>query len=257
MIISKPIRFLLSVFFVLTITSFYGEAFAENAGLDATDVSEKDEHMDFEDEFENYETVLVFDPLSGYNRFMTKVNDKLYIWVLKPVAKGYSKIVPEPGRLAIHRCFNNIFFPVRFVNNFLQFKLKRAGIEMARFGVNSTIGILGFTDPAKSWLKLDPYSEDFGQTLGYYGVGSGFHIVLPMLGPSNIRDTIGLVPDYFLNPIHYVDPQAAAYGIHAIEKVNYTSLHIKDYESIKKDALDFYIFLRDVYEQNRQIKIKE
>ena len=257
MISNKLILFLLCVFFVLTITSFYGEVFAENTGLETTDFSGEYEDVDFEDEFENYEGVLVFDPLSGYNRFMTKVNDKLYVWILKPFAKGYGKIVPKPGRLAINRCFNNILFPVRFVNNFLQFKLKRAGIEMARFGVNTTIGILGFTDPAKSWLKLDPCREDFGQTLGYYGIGSGFHVVLPVLGPSNVRDTIGMVPDYFLNPIHYIDSETTIYSVRVFDKINYTSLHINDYENLKKDAVDFYILLRDVYEQNRKAQIKE
>lgn len=259
MVGGKPalLFFLLWVFLALAAVFFHGKVFAENFGFIANAESEEYDDMDFDDEFENYTDELVFDPLSGYNRFMTKVNDKLYVWVLKPFAKGYGKIMPEPGRLAIVRCFNNILFPIRFVNNFLQFKFKRAGIEIARFGVNSTIGILGFTDPAGSWLNLEACREDFGQTLGHYGVGSGFHIVLPVIGPSNIRDSIGMIPDYFLNPIHYIDNQETIYGIRIFDKINYTSLHINDYESLKKDAVDFYILLRDVYEQNRKTLIKE
>ncbi len=213
--------------------------------------------FDLDAEFEDESAVNVFDPLSGYNRFMTHVNDKLYFWVLKPVSKGLSIVIPEPGRLAIGRCFRNILFPVRLVNNLLQLKIKRAGIETARFGVNTTIGVLGLGDPAQSWLDLDACEEDFGQTLGHYGVGSGFHLVLPLFGPSNVRDTIGLVPDYFLNPINYVDSFKYRAGLHSFNSFNSTSLHLGEYESIKKDAVDLYTFMRDAYEQNREMKIAE
>ena len=220
-----------------------GDMAYDNAGLD--------------DEFDEEFAPRVYDPLSGYNRFMTSVNDKLYFWVLKPVARGFEFVIPEPGRLAIKRCFRNILFPVRLVNNLLQLKMKQAGIESARFGVNTTIGILGFSDPAKSWLDLDACDEDFGQTLGSYGVGSGFHLVLPLFGPSNARDTLGMVPDYFLNPLNYIDSFALRAGVESLEKFNYTSLHLGEYESVKKDAVDFYPFMRDAYEQNRKMKIEE
>ncbi len=217
----------------------------------------EDENLDLDDEFDEELDRRVFDPLSGYNRMMTHVNDKLYFWVLNPVAKGFAKVIPEPGRLAIHRCFKNVLFPVRLVNNLLQLKIKRAGIETARFGVNTTIGILGFRDPAKTWLELDAYSEDFGQTLGSYGVGSGFHIVLPLFGPTNARDAVGMIPDYFLNPINYIGNVRIETGVKAVDKFNYTSIHLGEYESIKKDAVDFYLFMRDAYEQNRKMKIEE
>lgn len=217
----------------------------------------EDDNLDLDDEFDEESVQQVFDPLSGYNRFMTHVNDKLYFWVLKPVAKGFALVIPEPGRLAIHRCFKNVLFPVRLVNNLLQLKIKRAGIESARFGVNTTIGILGFSDPAKSWLNLDEYNEDFGQTLGSYGVGSGFHLVLPILGPTNARDAVGMIPDYFLNPINYIGNVKIEVSVNAVDKFNYTSIHLGEYESFKKDALDFYLFMRDAYEQNRKMKIEE
>jgi phospholipid-binding lipoprotein MlaA len=104
---------------------------------------------------------------------------------------------------------------------------------------------------------LQPYPEDFGQTLGYYGVGSGFHIVLPLLGPSNLRDTIGLVADHFLDPISYVEDSEVRLVLRAYKQVNQTSLHIGEYESLKKDAVDLYPFLRDSYEQHRNKQIEE
>ncbi len=210
-----------------------------------------------EGEFEDQPSESVFDPLAGYNRVMTVINDKLYFWALKPVARGLAWIIPKKGRLAINRCFRNIMFPIRFVNNLLQLKIKRAGIETARFGVNTTIGVLGFGDPARHWLGLKAYEEDFGQTMGNYGVGGGFHLVLPIFGPSNIRDTIGMVPDFFLNPLSYIDNNLLETGIKSFEMINYTSLHIGEYESFKNDALDLYVSLRDAYEQNRKKKIRE
>ncbi len=221
------------------------------------DTSLDDEFDDeFEDEFADKEASRPSDPLRLYNRFMFRINDRLYFWLMKPVAVGYSKVVPEGGRIAVNRFFRNITFPIRFVNNVLQLKFKNAGVECARFGVNTTVGILGFGDPARR-LGLTPRSEDFGQTLGRYGAGSGFHLVLPVLGPSNLRDAVGRVPDYFLNPISYVDPTEAALTISAYEKENYMSLHIGEYESLKKDALDPYTFIRDAYEQNRNKMIEE
>jgi phospholipid-binding lipoprotein MlaA len=215
------------------------------------------EAFDQFEEFEKTSTDSGFDPLEKYNRFMTQVNDKLYVWVLKPVAQGYSKIVNEPVRMAVSRFFKNLYFPVRLVNNILQLKFKRAGIETARFGLNSTLGFFGFFDTAKLNFNLDAYPEDFGQTLGYAGFGSGFHVVLPLLGPSNLRDVFGMIPDIFLNPVYYVDNTPAAIGISAGEKINTVSLNIEEYESFRKDALDLYPFLRNAYEKNRNKEIKD
>lgn len=219
--------------------------------------SGKDEDFILEAEFAEPAEASPIDPLSGYNRFMTQVNDRAYFWVLKPVAQGYSAVVPEPARLAVGRFFRNLLMPVRFTNNLLQLKPKQAVTELARFTINSTVGFLGFADPAATSFNLQPYPEDFGQTLGYYGVGSGFHIVLPLLGPSNLRDTIGLVPDHFLDPLTYVDEWEIRAALDAHKTVNNTSLRLGEYESIKKDAIDLYPFLRDAYEQRRDKMIEE
>ncbi|MFO7860020.1 MAG: VacJ family lipoprotein [Desulfosalsimonas sp.] len=213
------------------------------------------------DEFDEFDgetgSKPVADPLSGYNRWMTGVNDKLYFWALKPAATGYAKVTPAVARRSVGRFFKNLGYPLRFVNNLLQLKIRRAGVETARFVVNTTVGVAGFADPARWWMDMEAYPEDFGQTLGFYGVKSGFHLVLPVMGPSNLRDAVSKIPDRFLNPVAYVDPSEASIAISAYDRINYTSLHLGEYESLKKDAVDWYIFLRNAYEQNRKKKIQE
>lgn len=204
----------------------------------------------------------VSDPLSGYNRFMFNVNDKLYFWILKPVAQGYGAVIPEGGRVAINRFFKNLSFPIRVVNNALQGKLERAGIEITRFAVNTTIGLLGFFDPADEWCDLKPYEEDFGQTLGHYGAGDGPPLQLPLLGPSNLRDTAGIVPDLYLYPIDWLSQGSNFFnpiflGAFILDTINKTSLRIGVYENLKKEALDPYTLMRDAYKQNRDARIKE
>ena len=234
---------------------------SEEAKARPTTETRADEFAEFADEFPEPsggpEAKRASDPLSGYNRFMFAVNDRLYLWVLKPVASGYATIAPEGGRVAISRFFRNLAFPQRFVNNVLQGELRDAGVECARFGINTTVGILGLFDPAQSGWKLSPREEDFGQTLGRYRVGDGFPLVLPLFGPSNLRDAVGLIPDGFLNPVNYLEPIIAKLGVQAGEKLNYTSLHLGEYESLKKAALDPYVFLRDAYKQNRDKRIEE
>jgi len=222
---------------------------------------------DFSDEFSE-EKVEIIDPLSGYNRVMTSFNDKAYIYFLNPVAKGYATVVPEVARTGVSNFFDNILFPIRFVNNLLQFKFKNSAEELGRFLINSTFGILGFMDPASEQLKWEEHNEDFGQTLGFYGVGSGFHIVLPFIGPSNVRDSLGLIADGYISPINnFGEKENLDYKIPSNDEqtiyiasgkvINKTSLNLGKYENIKKDALDLYPFLRDIYEQRREKEIKE
>jgi phospholipid-binding lipoprotein MlaA len=221
---------------------------------------------DFSDEFTE-QKVEVFDPLSGYNRVMTSFNDKAYVYFLNPVAEGYATVVPEVARIGVSNFFDNILFPIRFVNNLLQFKFKNSVEELGRFLMNSTFGILGLMDPATEQLGWEKHNEDFGQTLGFYGVGSGFHIVLPLLGPSNLRDSVALVADGYVSPINYFGNSDLNYKIPNNDEqtiyiatgkvINRTSLTLGQYESLKKDALDLYPFLRDIYEQKREKEIKE
>jgi phospholipid-binding lipoprotein MlaA len=211
----------------------------------------------FEDEFEE-DKLQVADPLSPWNRAMFHFNDKLYFWVLKPLARGYKAVAPNFIRTGVKNFFRNITTPIRLVNCMLQAKGKAAAVEISRFVVNTTIGVLGFGSPADKYPKLaPPDSEDLGQTLGNYGLGNGFYIVWPIFGPSTLRDSIGRAGDFFLDPVNYVDPAEASIGIRAFDTVNNTSFRIGDYESFKKSAIDPYTALRDVYLQIRENKIKE
>ena len=209
----------------------------------------------------------VFDPLSGYNRLMTSFNDKVFINILNPISEGYTYIVHENIRIGIDNFFENIMFPVRFSNNLLQLKFKNSGEELERFLVNTTWGVLGFMDPATKKLNVKAHKEDFGQTLGFYGVGDGFHVVLPLLGPSNLRDIVGITADSYVSPLSTSGDKFAQYkipntlteqiGIKTFDVINSNSLKLGQYESLKKDALDLYPFLRDIYTQARKKQIEE
>ena len=221
---------------------------------------------EFEDEFQDIKTK-VFDPLSGYNRLMTSFNDKVYIHALNPIASGYTYILPQTVRVGVSNFFTNLQFPLRFVNNLLQLKFQNSVEELGRFLINSTFGIVGFMDPAKTEFDWQEHDEDFGQTLGFYGVGEGFPVVLPLLGPSNLRDMIGLVADSYTSPLSTTGSSDLQYkipnntleniGITATNTINSTSLRLGQYESIKEDALDLYPFLRDIYSQSRKKQIEE
>ncbi|MEJ2656551.1 MAG: VacJ family lipoprotein [Desulfobacterales bacterium] len=201
--------------------------------------------------------VHVADPIEPWNRAMYHFNDKFYFWLLKPAAKGYRYIVPTPLRTSVKNFFYNLIAPIRLVNCLLQGKFNSAGTEFTRFVLNSTAGMLGFLDPAQNYPLLKPKEEDLGLTFANYGIGNGFYIVWPILGPSTIRDSVGTAGDLFLNPIAYVRPTEAAFGIGAYDKVNTTSFHIGDYEALKESSLDPYIAIRNAYIQNRRNKLKE
>ena len=199
----------------------------------------------------------IADPLEPLNRAFFLFNDKFYFWLLKPAATGYKAITPQAFRVGIKNFFYNIAFPIRFVNCLLQGKLQGAGIELTRFALNTTLGVAGFLDLATSKLDLQRYEEDFGQTLGFYGLGTGFYINWPVLGPSSARGTFGLAGDYFLDPVNLVDSTSSRYGIHAGDRFNRTSLQLGDYEDLKKSAIDPYAAVRDAYYQYRKKKIEE
>jgi len=235
-----------------------GTALYESIENNATN-GELDE---FSDEFKTEE---IYDPFGGYNRFMTGFNDGAYEYVLKPAANGYKAVLHVEIRESVRNFFNNIYFPMRVVNNILQGKFYNASEESGRFILNTTIGIAGLFDPAKSCFELEAHEEDFGQTLGFYGVKSGPHLVLPLLGPSNIRDTISLYPDSLLSPIDYskrsywtlTDTMAEYFTAKSLENINYISLNMDRYEKMKKDAVDLYPYFRDIYEQHRKKQIEE
>ena len=225
--------------------------YAKADDTDEDSWEEEEEDIDYLEEEDE-----IADPFEPVNRAFFTVNDKLYFWVLKPVAQGYSFLFPEPVRRSVNHFFDNITTPIRFVNSLLQFKFKRAGTELLRFGINSTVGVLGIFDVAGDNEGIEVNEdEDFGQTLGVWGLGPGFYMNLPILGPSSLRDAFGSAGDYFLDPVNYVNPLIDRYSIKAGSGVNRASFKIGDYEDIKKDALDPYAAIRDIYHQYRRSKV--
>lgn len=203
--------------------------------------------------------VSVADPLEPFNRSMFWVNDKLYFYLLKPVARAY-RVVPVPARESVGNAFSNLGTPVRFANSVLQFKMKKAGTELSRFLINSTLGFFGLFDPAHA-MGLKRQDEDFGQTLGHYGTGTGFYLVLPVLGPTNLRDGIGGFVDGLADPItspYYVHIKPAEeIGLKVYDRINRLSLDEDTYESVKRDALDPYLFVRNAFMQRRAAQVEK
>ncbi|MBW2058198.1 MAG: VacJ family lipoprotein [Deltaproteobacteria bacterium] len=203
-------------------------------------------------------TASIADPLERVNRISFYINDRLYFLVVKPVATGYAIVVPHSARVGIRNFFSNLVSPVRVASCLLQFKFKGAGTETIRFLVNTTLGVAGFVDTAKREFGIERRDEDFGQTLGFYGIGPVFYINWPLWGPSSLRDTVGIVVDFFLNPWNYFlrFPVLVNIALGAYDRLNSSSLVLGEYEAFKRAALDPYVAMRNAYFQYRQNKIR-
>lgn len=198
----------------------------------------------------------VADPLYYFNYAMYAFNDVLYFAAIKPIAQGYKTVVPTPVRRGMKNFFHNLLFPVRFVNNILQGEIRDAGNEVGIFLINTTVGVIGFGQVAQNQFDLHTANEDLGQTLGSYSIGNGFYLVLPILGPSTLRDALGLVGDSFLTPVNYIEWKLST-GVKVYNGINEASFRIGDYEALKEAALDPYIAIKDAYIQSRIKKVKE
>ncbi|MBU0943363.1 MAG: VacJ family lipoprotein [Proteobacteria bacterium] len=199
-----------------------------------------------------------YDPLEPMNRVFFEFNDKLYFWVLKPVNTVYSAILPLDFRYCIGNFFTNLSAPVRMVNNLLQGKFSDAGIVLSRFLINSTLGVYGLGDPALVDFGLEAKPEDFGQTLGVWGVGEGVYLCWPIIGPSNARDSLGFAVDVYSHPVVYVnDDMMVSTAYYSENKINLLSLNPEAYEDLKKYSLDPYVSMRQVYLDYRRNKIRD
>ncbi|MCG6881422.1 MAG: VacJ family lipoprotein [Deltaproteobacteria bacterium] len=198
------------------------------------------------------------DPLEPMNRAFFKFNDVAYSWFFKPVAEGYSAVMPDVMRLSIRNFFTNLSMPVRLVSSLLQGKMKSVGIILVRFMVNSSAGFLGFQDVARQALNYPVQDEDLGQAFAFYGIGPGFYLNLPFLGASSLRDTVGWVGSLYLNPLDYIlEDWVPNLSTRAFNIVNNTSLRIGEYEALKDASLDPYVAMRDAYFQYRQNQIEK
>ena len=222
-----------------------------------SDVEDNFEKELFEEEFETKQ-LQVADPLYYFNKGMYHFNDKLYFWLLKPLAKGYKAITPDIFRAGVSNFFYNLLMPIRFVNCILQGKGHAAANEYTRFVINSTIGVLGLGDPASRYPQLNlADDEDLGQTFAKYGIGNGFFLVWPILGPSTLRDSIGSLGDAYFNPLVYINPIEAQLAVRGFNLINKTSFHIGEYEALKEASVDPYVAMRNSYLQFREQKIRK
>ena len=252
---SRPFCFV--IFFFISLGFLFNPVSTVRAQT-AAETESFDSDFEFMEEEFGAAPIAVSDPLAPVNRVMFRFNDKLYFWVLKPAAQGYRAVIPGFARTGIRNFFHNLRAPIRIAGALLQLKGEKAMIEYSRFLVNSTAGGLGFFNVLKKYPHLNPSAEDSGQTLAHYGIGNGFYIVWPVIGPSSLRDTFGLMADgLYLDPLSYVEPTEAYYGIRSMEVVNDTSLRIGDYESLKQSALEPYEAFRDAYIQYRNELIRK
>ena len=215
-------------------------------------VEDWEEALFFEEQIES-----IADPLEPFNRVMFQINDKLYYYFLKPVSKVFSFVLPRDLRVALGRAMNNSKAPISFANCLLQGRFKDGGTEITRLVINTTLGLGGLFDPARDWWDIRTKKADFGQTMGYYGIGHGFYLVLPLIGPSSARDGIGTFAGYFTLPQNYFITFRDKLIIFSVDIVNYVSINPEEYDDLKRDAFDPYIFFRDAYTQHRAELIKK
>jgi phospholipid-binding lipoprotein MlaA len=200
---------------------------------------------------------IIPDPLEPWNRFWFTFNDITYNYVLHPLNTGYTAIVPKPVRSGIRNFFHNLGGPLRMAHNLLQGKGMAAGVELSSFVLNSVGGLGGFFDIASSHKKVvEVNDEDAGQTLGVWGMGEGFYIVWPLLGPNNARDSLGMGLDYFANPQTYlVDSWEISFGLAGFKIFNSFDELLDTYDEMKSISVEPYSSLRDAYTQYRRAQI--
>ncbi|WP_135075823.1 VacJ family lipoprotein [Terasakiella sp. SH-1] len=200
----------------------------------------------------------VNDPLEGVNRAVYGFNELVDTWFMRPAATLYRAFLPPPVQEGIHNMLSNLSTPIVLLNDILQGEGERALNTASRFAINTTVGVLGFNDAAED-MGFKRHSEDFGQTLAVWGVGDGPYIVLPIFGPSSPRDTVGLVVDYFTDPINAwannTNRDGFPTGRSVVSAVDTRAYYYDALEDIKKNSLDPYVAMRSFYMQRRQAEI--
>lgn len=195
------------------------------------------------------------DPLEPVNRVMYKINDTGDQYVLRPVAKGYQKGTPRVVRLGVGHFFENLTYPVVFVNDFLQGKFRQGGADASRFIVNTIVGLGGLFDPATE-IGLGLHDEDFGQTLAVWGAPAGPFLMVPLLGPRTTTHLIGSLTDNFVSPVAQYNNSEIRAGLLALQTIHRRSTLLGIDEEVRK-AFDPYVFIRDAYLQNRNYQIHD
>jgi phospholipid-binding lipoprotein MlaA len=197
------------------------------------------------------------DPWEGFNEKMFWFNrEVLDRYVLKPIATAWDFVLPDMAQRSVHNVLDNLAVVRRVVNNALQLKFTGAGTEVARFGINSTIGLVGLFDVAKDGFGIEQRDEDTGQTFGVWGMGPGPYLVLPFLPPLTVRDGIGYIIDGAMTPYIYFIPWYATFAGTATNTVNERSINLDRYERVAESTVDLYSAVRNAYLQRRAAEIK-
>ncbi|HSW11817.1 MAG TPA: VacJ family lipoprotein [Solimonas sp.] len=195
------------------------------------------------------------DPLEPANRRIYAFNEKVDQYIAKPVARGYVAAVPGEMRTGVHNFLSNLGYPTVIINDMLQGKLMQAGRDTGRLLMNTTFGLAGFLDPA-TMVGLERNSEDFGQTLGNWGLGQGWYLMLPFLGPTTNRDLVGRGADQFTTPVSHTDElelQLAVFGLGLVD----TRSQLLGSESLLREQFDPYVFVRGLYLERRNYLVHD
>ena len=207
-----------------------------------------------------WKTQEIADPLEPVNRFIFGFNNILDKILIEPLAKGYNAVLPSFVRNSVQNFMHNLKSPLIIANNILQGDVGDAGTATARFVINSTVGIAGLIDVAKK-QGLSYEAEDFGQTLATWGFGDGFYIVLPILGPSSLRDTVGIAADSFADPVRIIafdtDNEWIYYTRNALEGLDNRARMSKAIDDLRRNSLDYYAAVRSTYSQRRTTLIHD
>jgi phospholipid-binding lipoprotein MlaA len=191
------------------------------------------------------------DPWQGFNRGVFAFNETADKWVIEPVAKGWDFVAPDPVQTGVQNFFDNLRAPQHVLNCFLQGKLRAGYLQIWRFVLNTGFGFAGFLDVA-DWAGWPDDPEDFGLTLGHWGVPNGPYLVLPILGPSTVRDTVGLGADSMTSAYSYFVPIYVPIAARAFDLLNTRAIYLEEIEQSRQEAFDFYVFVRNAYLQHRE-----
>ena len=221
---------------------------------------------DFDDDYDDADFAThingdIADPLEPWNRFWHGFNDILWLQYVQPIWITYELVTPKELRQGVSNFFTNLAFPVRFINCLLQGKPMEAGVEFQRFIVNTTLGVGGLMTPAKHNKPLwsdEPDVTGFGQTLGRWGLGDGFYIVWPVLGPSTVRETFGLAGDFAVHPMTYASYHwdgAEMYTVSGLRGLHSVGERLEPYNSLRKISVEPYSALRNAFVQSSRSNV--
>lgn len=225
----------------------------EGTGAAGAERVEESSAEDFLDEYDDFGSS---DPLEPSNRLVFGANEVVYQYVFDPLASGYAFVVPRPVRRSVLRFFENLGEPANFLNEVLQLNPARAGKTGARFLINSTVGVVGLFDPARR-VGIARNSTDFGETLGTYGVGDGWYLVVPILGPSSVRDLFGDMVNGFFHPQTYFLAYAPQAILATSSGFSRYEASRRELEALRDSSIDFYSAMRSAYLQQREADVRD